>query len=211
MFGGTLGGPIIKNKLFFFVDYQGQRFDIPSLVIALPSLPLLSAPGTLVALCPRRICRQRNLHPTSAAETSSSTTLRIVHAHALLLPRRPFVRIPDQSDSCGNDQPCSAGSVRTLRYIRHLDTSLQNNASNTTTSQHNVDQGDIKVDFKASDKDTISGRLPEPTRTIRPRMPMSCLETVFRPLQSITPLGIGLVRLAPISSMMHGLVGAISR
>ena len=29
MFGGTLGGPIIKNKLFFFADFQGQRFDIP--------------------------------------------------------------------------------------------------------------------------------------------------------------------------------------
>src|SRR4051794_36909572 len=30
MFGGTFGGPIIKNKLFFFADYQGQRFNIPS-------------------------------------------------------------------------------------------------------------------------------------------------------------------------------------
>jgi hypothetical protein len=29
MFGGTLGGPILKNKLFFFIDYQGQRFDHP--------------------------------------------------------------------------------------------------------------------------------------------------------------------------------------
>ena len=30
MFGGTLGGPIWKDKLFFFVDYQGQRFDHPT-------------------------------------------------------------------------------------------------------------------------------------------------------------------------------------
>ena len=29
MFGGTFGGPIIKNKLFFFADFQEQRFDIP--------------------------------------------------------------------------------------------------------------------------------------------------------------------------------------
>src|SRR3984893_7608333 len=29
MYGGTLGGPVLKNKLFFFVDYQGQRFDHP--------------------------------------------------------------------------------------------------------------------------------------------------------------------------------------
>src|ERR1700752_3954719 len=30
MFGGTLGGPIFKDNLFFLVDYQGQRFDHPS-------------------------------------------------------------------------------------------------------------------------------------------------------------------------------------
>ncbi len=30
MFGATFGGPIIKSRLFFFADYQGQRFNIPS-------------------------------------------------------------------------------------------------------------------------------------------------------------------------------------
>src|SRR5882762_10042831 len=30
MFGATFGGPILKNKLFFFADYQGQRFDHPA-------------------------------------------------------------------------------------------------------------------------------------------------------------------------------------
>src|SRR2546428_1348152 len=30
MFGGTVGGPIKRNKLFFFFDYQGQRFDHPA-------------------------------------------------------------------------------------------------------------------------------------------------------------------------------------
>ncbi|MGA7909060.1 MAG: carboxypeptidase-like regulatory domain-containing protein, partial [Candidatus Sulfotelmatobacter sp.] len=30
IFGGTVGGPIIKNKLFFFGDYQGIRRDLPA-------------------------------------------------------------------------------------------------------------------------------------------------------------------------------------
>jgi len=29
IFGVTLGGPIIKNKLFFFADYQGTRYNAP--------------------------------------------------------------------------------------------------------------------------------------------------------------------------------------
>ncbi len=36
-FGGTFGGPIRKNKLFFFVDYQGSRFDHPPTTGQLPA------------------------------------------------------------------------------------------------------------------------------------------------------------------------------
>jgi Carboxypeptidase regulatory-like domain len=29
IFGGTLGGPLVKNKIFFFADYQGTRYNAP--------------------------------------------------------------------------------------------------------------------------------------------------------------------------------------
>src|SRR6185436_9086883 len=29
IFGGTLGGPLVKSKLFFFGDYQGTRYNAP--------------------------------------------------------------------------------------------------------------------------------------------------------------------------------------
>ena len=33
-FGGVLGGPVVKDRTFFFVDYQGQRQDIGRTVIS---------------------------------------------------------------------------------------------------------------------------------------------------------------------------------
>jgi hypothetical protein len=34
IFGGTLGGPVLKNRLFFFGDYQGSRHDAPGFATA---------------------------------------------------------------------------------------------------------------------------------------------------------------------------------
>jgi hypothetical protein len=39
-YGGTLGGPIVKDKIFFFVDYQGQRYiqGIETGYVGVPSM-----------------------------------------------------------------------------------------------------------------------------------------------------------------------------
>jgi len=58
-FGGTIGGPIIKNKLFFFADYQGTRqtsgistqFSIPSALAQLSCNPATNASSTTPGFC----------------------------------------------------------------------------------------------------------------------------------------------------------------
>ena len=49
-FGATLGGPIKRDKLFFFVDYQGQRFDTPTTIGATSVLTAAERSGNFSAL-----------------------------------------------------------------------------------------------------------------------------------------------------------------
>ncbi len=39
-FGGSLGGPIVKDKTFFFLDYEGQRENVG--VLSLDCVPTLA-------------------------------------------------------------------------------------------------------------------------------------------------------------------------
>lgn len=63
-FGGTVGGPIKKDKIFFFAAYEGQRSDLPNPVI-LNSLPF--APANVIALLTPKVAsyninRQQNTY-----------------------------------------------------------------------------------------------------------------------------------------------------
>ena len=46
-YGGTFGGPIKKNKLFFFTDYQGSRFDLPATATPKTTFTAQDATGNL--------------------------------------------------------------------------------------------------------------------------------------------------------------------
>jgi len=38
-FGGDIGGPIVKNKAFFFFSYDQQKRNFPGLAVFSPGLP----------------------------------------------------------------------------------------------------------------------------------------------------------------------------
>jgi Carboxypeptidase regulatory-like domain len=149
MFGGTIGGPIIKNKLFFFADYQGQRFDIPASPSANTvftneerqgdfSALLLAANGGVQLYNPC-VSFTEPCTPSSPAATT----------------RQPF---PNNQIPLAMMSPVAQNLFASKLYPTPINSGVQQNAVNSNANQFNVDQGDLKVDYKPSDKDIISGR-----------------------------------------------------
>jgi len=141
MFGGTFGGPVVKNKLFVFVDYQGQRFDHPS----------SSSPITLF----------------TAAERQGDFS-------QLLTEQGIQLYNPFQLDANGNRTPFQNNLIPVNMldpvpgnlfssglYPQPLNGDLINNFVNTTRSYNNVDQGDVRVDYKITPSDRLYGRISE--------------------------------------------------
>ena len=143
MFGGTFGGPIIKNKLFFFADFQDQRFDIPSSAGTNTVFTAAERQGDFSAVGVQ-------LYNPCVSFTAPCTS-----SSAAATTRQPFVnnQIPMAMIS-----PVASALFGSSLYPSPINTALQANAVNTTTSAQNEVQGDLKVDFKATQKDSISYR-----------------------------------------------------
>ena len=139
-FGGTLGGPIKKNKLFFFVDYQGSRFDHPTTV------------GTFNTF------------------TAAEDGLDFTDLGATLHYPGTNVAMPSNlnlATKCGAGQtmgvsPCITVSPTALNIMKALpqptNSGLVNNVPNSEHDVTNGDQGDVKIDWAPTDKDHVSVR-----------------------------------------------------
>ena len=89
MFGGTVGGPIIKNRLFFFADFQDQQFDIPSSQSLNTVFTAAERGGDFGAICTQNggafdssgVCQK--LTAQTANGRSYTTPARLSPRHAL--------------------------------------------------------------------------------------------------------------------------------
>jgi hypothetical protein len=141
-YGGTFGGPIKKNKLFFFVDYQGSRFDTPA------------TPGTINTFSSQE--RTGNLSDIPGISLHYPGTTVVMPANlnnaAICGPGQTF-----------GSSPCIKGlSPTALKIIGVLPQATQpgllNNAPNTQQTYIHGQQGDAKVDYNLSDRDHLSVR-----------------------------------------------------
>ena len=134
-FGGTLGGPIVRDKTFFFVDYQGSRQVAGATTIqSVPTLPERAGnfsqdlgPGKMLyndsflgTVFPNQTIPQSALDPAAVKLTNLYP-----------LPNVPGTFIPGQ------------GAV--------------DNYSTSGVGTNNSNQFDVKLDHYLTSKDTFSG------------------------------------------------------
>jgi hypothetical protein len=128
MFGGTLGGPIIKDKLFFFVDYQGQRFDHP-------------ATSSFITVFTNA---ERNGDFSQISKQLKNPITGV-----------PYVnnQIPMSQENL-----VATNLFASKYYPTPINNQATNNAVNSNTEAFNTDQGDAKVDYTLTQNDHFEGR-----------------------------------------------------
>ena len=145
MFGGTLGGPIKKDKLFFFGDYQGIRYNTPASTGPITVFTVKERSGDfseLLAL-PKPI-QLYNPYSTRPDPNNPQKTIR-----------DPF---PNNQIPITMINPVAKNLFASSLYPLPINGQVQNNQLNTSSSQQIGDQFDIKIDYNLTDKDKISGR-----------------------------------------------------
>jgi len=159
LFGGTIGGPIIKNKLFFFADYQGSRFDHPPAAGTLTVLSTAERAGNFGALCATGfngsgICQDS---PAGTGQIYDPCTAGTgVSGTPCVLSGTP---VPFQDNIIPDGRLDNAFKVLMASPLYPQPISgAPNSAVVLNGSQNNDDQEDFKVDFNISDRDRLFAR-----------------------------------------------------
>jgi hypothetical protein len=151
LFGGTFGGPVFKNKLFFFMDYEGFRqTSAGTQVISLPSRRMrsgdfsefLGAPNEFGQSIPaaQYIQLYNTTNGLAAATPYVNNQIPVNNPVAQYVFAHPeFYPLPNRPST-------NVNSPDTNNYGGYNKTAAVNN------------QGDVRVDYVASPKDNLWAR-----------------------------------------------------
>ena len=154
-FGGTFGGPILKDKLFFFGDYQGFRFPTAGTSSA-QLLTQAERSGDFSDWC------TQNGGTVSAAGCSNAAFSILDPVHGGVAPFNCLAATCGSNAGAGN-MASPFVTALTTNFAKYYPVPTNNSATGdniffASGNRFNSDQGDLRIDFKKSDKDGFYDR-----------------------------------------------------
>jgi hypothetical protein len=146
-FGGTVGGRIIKDRLFFFVDYQGLRRNSPPQVSATTVMPMAWRNGDFSALLDTAQTGGKVIQLYNPSSLDNSTGLRAPFPNNVI----PSSMLSPAAVKLLNNQ--------TLYPAPQYNRFTTSNYYYTSQSYLYSDQGDMKLDWRPNDKDYFTARI----------------------------------------------------
>jgi outer membrane receptor protein involved in Fe transport len=152
-FGGTLGGPIVKNKLFIFGDYQGQRSHVGS--SGLTRVPTATErTGDLSDL---------GINIYDPYQTSDAAHCNLVLTNGQPTPVKPNLRTTfpgNKIPACRLSAPAQSllGLFSNVKPNTTGSTIFDNNYNASGSNVLDSDGFDIRSDYSVSTKVTAFGR-----------------------------------------------------
>jgi outer membrane receptor protein involved in Fe transport len=153
IFGGTIGGPILHDKLFFFGDYQGGRYHLAGPANA-TVLTVKQRQGDFSELLDRSLM-------CLSTDTTAQCTAKLIQLYDATTPGFPAYpnnKIPIGANSAANYLLANP----TLYPLPNQNPQAGSPAANNYRGQQKLrnygDQFDTKVDWKATEKDNLSVR-----------------------------------------------------
>lgn len=147
-FGGTLGGPIIKNRTFFFTDYLGQRNNVP-----FPASSTVPTPGS----------RNGNFTGFASQDCDRDGSSSGVNDGPVC---NPFTGIafPNATIPANLISPIAQklANLFPLPTINILNPSQSNNNYFTQrANKEKIDNYEFKIDHKVNEDNSLTGRFNE--------------------------------------------------
>ncbi len=140
-FGASIGGPIIKDKAFFFGSYEGQRYDVGNQYggVTSPSMVALPTPST-----------PNCTSPTVTGDCANSIPSAIADLVANHVPISPASQIISGCTVTGSTVTCNGTGFP-------LNNNPTTNIVNGFPNQVGVDNVVAKVDYNFTERQRLSG------------------------------------------------------
>ncbi len=156
-YGASLGGPIKKNKTFFFADYEGLRYAVGQTASSF-TVPTYCEKGLIV--CPdghQQVGDFSDIEPVSLVGGSNSQPAimgpDIPLASQTKLGLAFFNMYPLPTCGPGTPSACATGPATGLLA------GVTNNYTSAPVKTFNSSTYDARIDQHLSDKDTLNGRI----------------------------------------------------